>query len=66
MLFHQFRSHQDDRKKKDDINLQEQLNIKVDEIVTKNLSKAIATHILNAPIAIYLAKNTPLTNMSQP
>ena len=54
MSFCHVRSHQYDRKKKNDINLQGKLNIQVDKIITKNLYKPIETHIINAPIEIYL------------
>ena len=54
MSFHHVSSHQDDRKKKYIINLHKHLNIRVDEIATKNLLKSIETYILNTPIAIYL------------
>ena len=42
------------KKKAESLTLDVRLNVQVDELVTSNLSPPMHTHILNAPIAIYI------------
>ena len=54
IIFLHVKSHQYNNKRVEDLPLEIRLNKHVDDLVTEHLSKPIQTHILNAPISIYI------------
>ena len=51
------RSHQDKKKRKEQLTMAENLNIMADKIIEKNASIPKSIHIQNTPMSVYIQEN---------